>query len=54
MIMCGLALNTNGLWEEKQLTPKLQSTIGKHRHHFDGEAVYPQREDTGPSIAINE
>jgi len=37
MIMCGLALNTNGNWEIEQLTPALQTIIRKHRHHFDGE-----------------
>ena len=31
MIMCGLALNTNGLWEEQQLTPRLQSIIRRYR-----------------------
>lgn len=36
MILTGMALNTNGLWEEKQLTPELQRIIQKHRDHFDG------------------
>lgn len=54
MIICGLALNSNGLWEEQQETPKWQSIIGKHRHNFDGEAVSPQRDDTVPSSAVNE
>ena len=31
IIMCGLALNTNGLWEEQQPTPKLHSIIRLHR-----------------------
>lgn len=44
MIMCGLALNTNGLWEEKQLTPKLQELIRKYRVHFNGEPVHSSRD----------
>ena len=35
MIMCGLALNTNGKWEETQLKPELQSIINRHRSIFD-------------------
>ena len=41
MIMRGLALNTNGLWEEQPLTPKLQSIIRRYRQHFDGEPGNP-------------
>ena len=41
LIMCDLALNTNSLWEEQQLTPKLQSILRRHRQHFDGEPVNP-------------
>ena len=39
MIRTGMALNINGLWEEKQLYPKLQEIIRRHRRHFNGEAV---------------
>ena len=35
MIICGLALNTNGRWEEKQLKPELQNIISKHRSEFE-------------------
>lgn len=35
MIMCGLALNTSGVWEERQLKPELQNIINKHRHEFE-------------------
>ena len=35
MIMCGMSLNTNGVWEEKQLKPELQEIIKKHRAYFD-------------------
>lgn len=27
MLICGLALNTNGCWEERQLKPELQTII---------------------------
>ena len=39
MIMTGIALNTNGRWEESQLTPQLQAIIQKYRPHFEGESV---------------
>ena len=39
MIRCGLALNTNGQWEERQLFPKLQNIIQRHRNHFEGAPV---------------
>lgn len=35
MIITGMALNTNGQWEESQLTPALQNIINKHRGEFD-------------------
>lgn len=35
MIICGLALNTNGRWEERQLKPELQNIINKHRALFE-------------------
>ena len=35
MIMCGMALNTNGLWEVSQLKPSLQNIVRKHRAIFD-------------------
>lgn len=40
MILCGLALNVNGVWEETQLSPELQAIINKHRVHFDGVPVH--------------
>lgn len=39
MIMSGMALNTNGIWEEIQLSQKLQEIIKKHRNHFNVEVV---------------
>lgn len=39
MMMCGMSLNLNGLWEESQLTEDLQAIVAKHRNHFDGEPV---------------
>ena len=39
MIMNGMDLNTNGRWEESQLTPQLQAIIQKYRPHFEGESV---------------
>ena len=35
MIICGMALNTNGKWEESQLRPELQQIINKYRHFFE-------------------
>ena len=35
MIMCGMALNTNGKWEETQLKPELQHIINKHHDLFE-------------------
>ena len=39
MIRCGLVLNTNGQWEERQLFPKLQNIIQRHRNYFEGAPV---------------
>lgn len=30
-IMCGIALSTNGKWEERQLKPELQNIIKNHQ-----------------------
>ena len=35
MIITGMALNTNGLWEVSQLTPDLQRIVRKHASVFD-------------------
>lgn len=35
MIMTGMGLNTNGLWEVAQLTPELQAIVKKHSSVFD-------------------
>ena len=37
MIKCGLAKQTNGLWEVRQLFPHLQNIIANYRSNFDGE-----------------
>ncbi|KAJ0397798.1 hypothetical protein ATCC90586_001667 [Pythium insidiosum] len=34
MIMCGLAKNLNGVWEEQQLKPELQAIIDLYREDF--------------------
>ena len=39
MIMTGMSLNVNGLWEESQLTDDLQRIVARHRNHYDGEPV---------------
>ena len=39
MVRTGMALNTNGLWEERQLFARLQNIINKHWNHFNGEPV---------------
>lgn len=39
MIMTDMAVNKNGLWEEGQLSAKLEEINKNHRNHFDGEAV---------------
>ena len=46
MIRCGLALDTDGRWNESQLKPELQQIINKHRKHFNGVPPLP-----GKSIA---
>lgn len=35
MILCGMALNVNGKWEESQLKPSFQNIIHKHRALFE-------------------
>lgn len=35
----GLARNLNGMWEEKQLFPKLQELMKRYREKFDGRPV---------------
>ena len=39
MITTGMAMNTNGRWEEKQLSPELQRIIQDHRGYFEGKEV---------------
>lgn len=39
MIITGLALNTNGIWEKSQLTPELQRIITKHQAIFDASRL---------------
>lgn len=39
MVMCGLALNLNGGWEERQLSPELRKIVKKHMNHFEREPV---------------
>ncbi|KAL3683896.1 hypothetical protein R1sor_001918 [Riccia sorocarpa] len=36
MILCGLSLNTNGQWDEKQLSTGLQTIISRYRSNFMG------------------
>ena len=38
-MQCGLAKNYNGVWEVRQLKPKLQEIIKKYPMHFAGTAV---------------
>lgn len=46
MIMTGMSLNLNGLWEESQLTHDLQRIIAKHRNHLDSEPVLCEGDET--------
>lgn len=39
MIRTGMPLNMNCLWEESQLSDKLQIIVGRHRNNFDAEKV---------------
>ena len=39
MRVTGMALNINGQWEERQLLPKLQQIIHKHRQYFERKQV---------------
>lgn len=43
MIRCGMALNLNGIWEERQLSPELQNIINKYRDNFNGTPVGDSR-----------
>lgn len=53
MIRTGLALNTNGQWEEAQLSQDLQSIVAKYRVHFDGTPVTSDLEtDTVQASAV--
>lgn len=40
LIKTGMALNTNGRWEIRQLFPKLQNIVSAHREYFDGKKVF--------------
>ena len=39
MIMNWMAMNTNGRWEEKQLSPELQRIVRDYREYFQGKEV---------------
>lgn len=39
MIRCGMALNFNGRWEERQPFPEIHDIVRKYRASFDGEVV---------------
>ena len=39
MIRCGMALDTDGIWKESQLSVELKNIIAKYRNHFEGEPV---------------
>lgn len=39
MIMTGMGVNYNGLWEESQLSGDLQRIIAWNREYFDGKPV---------------
>ena len=39
LIRCGMAMNINGLWEIRQLSPELQEIVGKYKNNFDGVKV---------------
>lgn len=39
MIRCGLDLNLNGFWEERQLSPEVQKIVKIYRKNFDGAPV---------------
>jgi len=39
MIRCGMSLNLNGFWEERQLSPELKKIIKNYPSNFNGEVV---------------
>lgn len=39
LVRCGMALNLNGLWEERQLSPELQNIVKKFPENFNGQLV---------------
>lgn len=40
MILCGMALNTNGKWGEEQFQRELQNIINKYRSEFENPEQY--------------
>lgn len=46
MIHCGLALNLNRQWEERQLAPHLHDVIRKYRDNFEGRPVNVDNDPT--------
>lgn len=39
LVMTGISLGYNNVWQEAELTQDLQEIIGKHRNHFEREPV---------------
>jgi len=54
MIRCGMACNLNGIWEECQLFPHLQSIISKYRENFEGKSVADSLEIDGAVTETDE
>lgn len=44
---CGVALNLNGQWEERQLFPRLQEILKTYRKNFEGNTVVLQQDQEG-------
>lgn len=52
MIRCGLAKQSNGMWEVRQLFPHLQTIVSKHKVYFDGlDPDAPQAEPAQPEAS---
>lgn len=39
MLLYGMALNTEGVWKEEQLSLQLQGLVAQYRGHFEGRVT---------------
>lgn len=54
LVRCGMALNYNGLWEERQLSPELQNIVKKYAENFNGQPVTTDQDLDGERTDTDE